>query len=80
MSMASKACITSLWGTTRENENLTVTGQAPSSSMKGIAVGGRRLKDNMPNMCREDQVHTHGSLLAYSSFFILIMELVLTQS
>lgn len=67
-----------LCGTKRENENLTVASQAPPSSMTGIEVGGRRWKDNLPDMCLEDQVHSHGSL-AYGSFCISIMELVLTE-
>lgn len=69
-----------LCGARRENENLTVGSQAPPSSMTGVEVGGRRWKDNLADMCLEEQVDSHSSPLASSSFVILIFEFVLTQN
>lgn len=48
--------------------------------MTGIEVGGRRWKDNLADMCLEEQVDSHSSTLASSSFVILIFEFVLTQN
>lgn len=67
-----------LCGTKREKENLTVTSQAPPSGMTGVGVGGRGWEDNLPAVCLEDPVLSHGAL-AYGGFCILIMELVLTE-
>lgn len=69
-----------LCGTRRENENLTVSSQAPPSGMTGIEVGGKRWKDNLADMYLEEQVDSHSSPLASSSFVILIFEFVLTPN